>query len=143
MPYMFAGRSLRRMQGVHPILTQCATEALDRSHYDMTIPWMGGCRTPEQQKEIFDRGASRADGVEKISNHQTGMALDIEPVGYNASEPDKKYLASARNHFAQQMFNTFADMKARGDVPDGMSLHWGGLWGSTGWDKPHWELREQ
>lgn len=140
--YRWSERSQRRMQGVDPLLTRCATNALAQSRYDMTIPWMGGVRTPEQQKEIYDRGASKADGTNHLSYHQSGKALDIEPVGYNNTNPDKTYLAKARNHFAQQMFNEFSHMKASGMIPEHINLHWGGLWGSTGWDPQHWELRE-
>ena len=141
MTFQFGTRSLRRMQGVHPLLTYCATVALERSRYDMTIPWMGGVRSAEDQNALFKSGTSKADGVNDLSEHQKGLALDIEPVGYNIKKPDQKYLAAARNHFAQHMFDVFGEMKARGEVPAGVHIHWGGLWGSTGWDKPHYELK--
>lgn len=39
----------------------------------------GGFRTYEQQKEKFDRGASKCDGKIKISSHQYGQAVDLVP----------------------------------------------------------------
>lgn len=144
MRFKFGTRSMQRMDGVHPLLQQCAISALAKSQYDMTIPWMGGLRTADEQKEIFNRGASRCDGVEILSNHQSGNALDIEPVGYNKpGEVGPAYLSAVRNHFAQVMFNEFSRMKANGDIPEKMYLHWGGLWGSNGWDPQHWELVEK
>lgn len=140
--FKFGTRSHRRMQGVDPLLTGCAMNALAKSKYDMTIPWMGGVRTPEQQKEIFERGASKCDGVKVLSYHQTGLALDVEPVGYNKEQTNKSYLPKVRNHFAQLMFNEFGKLKADGVIPRDVYLHWGGLWGASGWDPQHFELRK-
>ena len=50
---------------------------LDKSKFDLTVPWLGGKRTTEQQAEIFSRGASTLDGVTKKSRHQRGLAVDI------------------------------------------------------------------
>ncbi|MTI13376.1 M15 family metallopeptidase [Sansalvadorimonas verongulae] len=140
--YKWGARSLRRMQGVNHLLTECATRALAKSRYDMTIPWMGGVRSAEEQKNIFDQGASKADGTNNLSYHQSGNALDVEPVGYNREQASNTFLPKARNQFAQLMFNEFSRMKARGEIPENVYLHWGGLWGASGWDPQHFELRE-
>ena len=34
-------------------------------------------RSPEEQKRLFDKGASMCDGVNKVSAHQTGRAFDL------------------------------------------------------------------
>ena len=65
------------MQGVNPILIEFADRLIKESKYDLTIPPHGGLRTAEEQKEIFNSGASKCDGYNKKSYHQTGNALDI------------------------------------------------------------------
>ena len=87
--------SRKRMEGVNPILIEFAERLLHESPYDLTIPWMGGLRTPEEQREIYDRGASRCDGVEKKSYHQSGNAIDI--VAY-AKTVDGMYDKDILNH---------------------------------------------
>ncbi len=143
--YKWGARSIERMTGVHPALIECATRALSKSNYDMTVPWMAGVRTPEQQNEIFKAGASKADGFKFLSNHQSGLAVDIQPVGYNKEESSQKSLSRARNHFAQLMFDSWNDMVKEGVVlgTHDHHIHWGGLWGSSGWDKPHFEMVEK
>ena len=127
------------MQGVNPILVTLAERTLAKSPYDMTIPWMGGFRNVEDQKEIFKMGNSKCDGVKNKSKHQIGNALDVEPVGYNKENFPKKQLAKARNKFAQLMFTEWQLMISEG-ITKGYILEWGGLWGSTGWDKPHYQI---
>ena len=69
--FKFGTTSRKRMQGVDPLLIECAERALALSKYDMTIPWMGGIRTAEEQNAIFKDGNSKCDGYEKKSYHQS------------------------------------------------------------------------
>ena len=126
--YEWGNRSKQRMKGVEPLLRECATAALYSSKYDMTIPWMGGLRTAEQQNRIFKTGNSQLDGHNKRSYHQTGKALDIIPVegGYTN---DKAF-----RHFAACMFTEWQKMNT------GLILEWGGHWENF-IDTPHWQIR--
>ena len=131
--FRFGNRSVDRMEGVNDLLVKCAIKALSKSSYDMTIPWMGGVRTALEQKDLFDAGNSKADGFDKRSFHQSGNALDIIPVigGYENIR--------VFNHFAKQMFSTWQLMIYLGEAKG--LLYWGGHFGESGWDKPHWEVR--
>ena len=126
-------RSLERAKGVNPLLLDCAMKALAISKYDMTVPWMGGVRTAEEQNGLFKEGNSKADGFDKISYHQTGNALDIIPVdgGYENTR--------GFNHFAKCMYESWQQKIYEGTAKG--ILHWGGLFGKDGWDKPHWEIK--
>jgi peptidoglycan L-alanyl-D-glutamate endopeptidase CwlK len=132
--YNWGNSSKERMRGVNSLLIECATRALRKSSYDMTIPWMGGLRTAEEQNEIFKAGNSKCDGYDKKSYHQTGMALDVIPVGV-----DPYANTEVLNHFAKKMFEAWQEMIYQG-AAKGL-LYWGGHWGASGWDKPHWEIR--
>ena len=61
MGFKWGRTSKRRMEGVNPLLIEFAERLIEASRYDLTIPWMGGVRTAEDQKEIYDRGASKCD----------------------------------------------------------------------------------
>lgn len=132
MSYQWGQRSLERMEGVNPILIQCATIALSKSQHDMTIPNFGGVRTAEDQNGLFKKGYSKADGYEKKSYHQSKNALDVIPVegGY---KNDKAF-----RHFAGKMFSAWQAMIAAGENK-GYTLEWGGHWQNF-IDVPHWQI---
>lgn len=134
MSYKFGSRSIDRMQGVNSDIIKCAELALSNSKYDMTVPWMGGVRTVEEQNAIFLEGNTKCDGYSKKSYHQSGNALDIIPVGSAPYTKTKEF-----NHFAQRMYESWQKLLVAGEVKG--LLCWGGLWGQSGWDKPHWEIR--
>ena len=141
------------MEGVHPLLVKCATDALSISKYDMTIPWMGGVRTAEEQNEIFQRGASKMDGYKKLSYHQPeaspgpeGCALDIDHYGYdwNLDDVVKNKIPMPRvyRHFAACMFHSWQNILITlfdETLDHAFRLEWGGHW-QTFVDVPHWQL---
>lgn len=137
--YKFGTRSEKRMQGVRVDLCMCARLALSRSKYDMTIPWMGGVRTADEQHKLYQDGNSNADGYEVKSYHQTGNALDVIPVARNMNDDPYKN-DKAFYKFAQVMFAAWQELLVNGKVTG--TLYWGGHFGSTGWDKPHWEVHD-
>ena len=51
----------------------------ERPIYDFML------RSAEEQKRLFDKGLSKCDGTEKISNHQKGIAADIYLVNDDGS----------------------------------------------------------
>lgn len=134
--FVFGTRSIRRWGGVNSYLVECAKRALSKSRYDMTIPWMGGVRTTEEQGDLFLDGVTKADGIKNLSYHQSGNALDVKPVGTDGYKKTRAF-----NHFAKLMFQEWQEMIYEGNI-DGR-LYWGGHFGKSGWDKPHWEIRER
>ena len=132
--YQFSQKSLARLEGVNPQLIECAKIALSRSNYDMTIPWRGGKRTAEQQNNIYKEGNSKCDGYDKLSYHQAGNAIDVIPCG---KEPYNN--TRVMNHFANLMLQVWQEMLVRGESKGVM--RWGGTFGSSGWDKPHYEIK--
>lgn len=119
--------SKRRMQGVNMDLVECATWVLEnKSRYDMTIPWMGGVRTEEEQKELFLDAHSQLDGTVNKSYHQSGNALDIIP--FNTDD-----ITEAHYEFACFMLERWIDKGYSG------KLQWGGNWKNS-WDKPHYQV---
>lgn len=76
-------------------------------------------RTASRQKWLFttQEGSTNCDGVNRLSNHQRGVAWDIACKGGNLY--DRKTIDRA------------------GAIGMEMGLVWGGSWG---WDSPHFEL---
>ncbi len=123
------------MQGVNSLLIECTTRALFKSKYDMTIPYMGGRRTANEQNLIFKEGNSNCDGYKILSAHQSGNAIDVIPVikGYKNIR--------AMNHFARLMLWEWQLMIAEGKA-EGYIMEWGGTYGSNSWDRPHYGIKK-
>ena len=136
MNYRFGTKSLKRIEGVDDEIVECAKRALARSRYDMTIPWMGGLRTAEEQRDIFDEGHSKCDGYEVKSHHQSGLAIDVIP--YVTDGRDPYSMTREMNHFARLMLEEWQSMLMECNA-SGIMV-WGGTFGRTGWDKPHFEI---
>lgn len=82
MGFQFGARSLRELKGVHPDLVAVVTDAIGQSAVDFGV--FDGIRTPQEQNELFRRGASTMDGFEKVGRHQVqssgfGHAVDLVP----------------------------------------------------------------
>ncbi|NLR94951.1 M15 family metallopeptidase [Flammeovirga agarivorans] len=138
--YIFGETSNKRRAGVDSLLIELTDRALAmmyrKGHCDMTIPLWGGKRSAEEQFKIFQQGNSELDGYEDKSYHQSGLAIDVIP--YVNGKGTYKFIEGFFD-FAQCMFTVWANMVAEGKTGSYV-LEWGGFWGSTGWDKPHWQL---
>ena len=146
MAYSFGKRSKERMEGVLPYLVECAHLTISQSIYDLTIPWMGGVRTSEEQNNIFKEGNSKCDGFDVLSYHQVeatpddefGHALDIIPVG-----PDPYKQTRILNYTGRLMLINWQELvfKYAQDGVDIGVMIWGGTFGASSWDRPHYEIR--
>ena len=126
------------MAGVNPDLIKVTNLAIKLTVIDFGIPADGGIRTAERQKELFDDGFSKADGVINLSNHQLGDALDFY------AYVDGK--ASWQSHHLAMV--AAAHLQAASML--GIKINWGGFWQRKvpkfkngipyGWDMAHIEL---
>ncbi len=131
-------KSLERMQGVNPILIDFASRLLHESPWDLTIGYLGGVRTAEEQRGLFDKGYSKCDGTHKKSYHQSGNAIDIIIYGKTV---DEMYDIEKLDHLGELGKEIWRDMWREGVVDDWTPI-WGGDWKSFV-DRPHWELRRK
>lgn len=139
MGFKFSERSKSRMAGVHPELVLVFHEALAVSPIDFGIPEHGGLRSAEEQHSLFLDNKSKADGYNKLSNHQSGNALDFYAYLNGAASWDKVHLAMV----AATILSTAARLKEQGKIS--ISIRWGGTFGNKGrsfhgWDYPHMEV---
>ncbi len=131
--YKFGSRSIKRMEGVDQALVDVAVRALEISSnridgIDFTIPKYGGLRTAKDQKKLFDRGASRADGVTNKSRHQLGKALDVIAYVDGSASFEDEHL----HKVAVCMLQAANELNVK--------LEWGGHW-KTFKDLPHYQIK--
>ena len=130
MSYQLSNRSLSRLKGVNPRLIAIIEDAIKTSPHDFGIPREGGRRSAEDQHVLFLKGASKCDGYEKKSYHQSGNAFDI--YGY----------ANGKAHWNIEILTEIAEhILEVAKVRHNINLIWGGNWKSFR-DYPHFEMRE-
>lgn len=127
--YKLSRRSLSRLQGVRSVLIAIAVDAIKESPYDFGIPQYGGLRSAEDQRELYDKGVSKCDGVKNKSYHQSGNAFDIFVIINGKATWEKKYYEPIA-----KLFKNIAKDKY------GIDLLWGGDF-VTFEDVPHFEIR--
>jgi len=135
MAYTLNNRSLVRLKGVNPSLIAIATTAKIDTPYNFEIADMGGFRTVADQKYLYASGrtrpgkiVTRADGVKKMSNHQSGNAIDIVCYDNGKITWDEKVFKEVAKHLKEVASKYY-----------GIELKWGGDW-TTFRESPHFEL---
>ena len=137
--YRFSKRSRERIKDINPILIKILEEAIKTSPYDFGIPRDGGFRTYRRQEELYARGRTTEQLIEKgitdlegrpdksritwtlKSYHMTGNAFDIYCYFDGRASWDMKYLEPIARHL----------IKVASDY--GIILSWGyDLWKKDG-----------
>jgi peptidoglycan L-alanyl-D-glutamate endopeptidase CwlK len=125
--YILSRSSKKNMLNIDSRLIEICDLALTISKVDFGIPSTGGLRTAEQQKELFEAGKSNCDGVNDLSYHQTGRALDFYAYVDGKASWNDLHLAMVATAFLQAAAQL------------GYPLKWGGNFKSFK-DFPHVEL---
>jgi peptidoglycan L-alanyl-D-glutamate endopeptidase CwlK len=128
--FVFGKKSKKKLKNVDEVVKRVCKRALEISTVDFSV--IDGFRTQEQQREMFDKGASELDGTMKISDHQTGMAVDVIPFlrGYDIWDTKDLTVRSAW----LELYRAFM----RAAMQEGVELEFGlGYNISGGRDWPH------
>lgn len=126
MMFKLGSNSKKNLYGVDAELYQVVERALTITKIDFGIPRDGGIRTAERQKELFDKGVSKADGYKNKSYHQTGKAFDVFAYVDGKASWDEQHLT----HIATAILAAASQL--------GVPLEWGGHWSSFV-DMPHFQ----
>lgn len=131
--YHLSTASKKNREGVDIRLIQTSDLAITLTIIDFGHDKYAGLRTPETQNQLFKRNKSRADGYDRLSEHQSGKALDFYAYvnGGASYAPEHLAMVAAAHLQAASML--------------GHRVKWGGLWKSGksklyGWDMPHIQL---
>ena len=121
--------SMKRREWVDPRLIEISDLAIKITKVDFGHPADGGLRTARRQRELFDAGKSKCDGVDRRSAHQSGRALDFYAYVDGKASWEVEHMAMVAAAFLQA-----ASLL-------GYKLKWGGLWSNFS-DMPHVELAD-
>jgi len=116
MSNKFGKASQERLDTVDPLLEEIMSYALSISVVDFGIPRNGGKRTAAEQNELFCNKASKCDGVNILSKHQSGLAVDV--VAY----VNRGYTYAKEYYYMIYQAVMFAAKKF------GVTIRWGGDW---------------
>jgi len=110
MTYKLSQRSLDRMEGVDERLVAVAKAAIGHTETDFGV--ICGLRTIEEQRELFNKGASKT----MKSKHIDGNALDL-----------MAYVGS-RGSWEIKLYFDIADAVKEAAIDVGVAMRWGAAW---------------
>ena len=145
--YKLGKGSLKKLESVHHDLVKIIKLAITRTPVDFGIS--EGHRSLERQKELYDQGKSKIDGINKKGKHNYSPSLAIDLYAYHPDIEVRKKLAydvPTLCIIAGVIISCADELKAKGDIKH--SLRWGGNWDNDGVilydqsfdDLPHFEL---
>lgn len=114
MTYVLGAKSLANLSGVHDDLVDVVKRAIELTEQDFSVH--EGLRTAERQAKLYKAGASKLDGVNQISRHQTGHAVDLVP-----------YVAG-QLRWEWELIFPIADAVRHAAVDLRIPIRWGGTW---------------
>lgn len=118
MSYRLSGKSLSKLEGVHPDLVAVVKRAIEITTQDFSVG--EGLRSIERQRELLSAGKSTT----MKSRHLTGHAVDLFPYPVSWDWEYFYPIADAMKQAADEL-----------NVP----IEWGGDWKSFP-DGPHFQL---
>jgi peptidoglycan L-alanyl-D-glutamate endopeptidase CwlK len=145
--YKLGKGSLKKLESVHHDLVKIIKLAITRTPIDFGIS--EGHRSLERQKELYDQGKSKIDGINKKGKHNYSPSLAIDLYAYHPDIEVRKKLAydvPTLCIIAGVIISCADELKAKGDIKH--SVRWGGNWDNDGVilydqsfdDLPHFEL---
>ncbi len=145
--YKLGKGSLKKLESVHHDLVKIIKLAITRTPVDFGIS--EGHRTLDRQKELYDQGKSKIDGINKKGKHNYSPSLAIDLYAYHPDIEVRKKLAydvPTLCIIAGVIISCADELKAKGDIKH--SIRWGGNWDNDGVilydqsfdDLPHFEL---
>lgn len=128
--YKFSKRSLDNLKNVDQRLVDICNELI--KEIDFTV--IEGYRTLERQKELFDTGFSKIDGIKKKGKHNYSPSLAIDIIPYKKGHNPFDGSEESTKMFKE--LNKAFDKVAK---KLGIKYEWGGNW-KTFVDLPHYQV---
>ena len=126
MNFKFSQKSLEKLASVDVKLQKLANEVLKISPFDFAIT--EGFRDRATQNKYFCEGKSKCDGINTLSKHQQGLAIDIMVYDENAK-------GTWQEKYYYQVAGIFKAVAKQMNI----NIRWGGDFKSI-LDMPHFEL---
>lgn len=117
MTYTLGPASRRELDGVHPDLAHVVVRAIAISTQDFSVH--DGIRTVDQQRELVARGASKTMNSKHLPQADGfGYAVDLVPY------------VNGKLRWEWPLIYPIADAMRQAGREFGVSIRWGGHWGS-------------
>lgn len=110
MTFKLSQRSMSNLDGVDERLRACVMRAIELTEIDFAV--ICGLRTIEEQKKLFDKGASKT----MKSKHLEGKAVDL-----------MAYI-DGRGSWELNVYDEVADAMKAAAKEQGLAIRWGAAW---------------
>ena len=149
MPYNFGNSSTTKLETCHADLQKIMQLAISRSRIDFGIS--EGHRSLERQKQLFDEGKSKIDGIDKKGKHNFDPSEAVDIYVYHPDTELRSKLAydkSSLSYIAGIIISCTEELIGKGEITH--TIRWGGNWDKDGViiqdqsfnDLPHFEIVE-
>ena len=124
MAFKLSGRSLNKLEGVHPVLVDTVKRAIEVSSVDFGVIY--GVRSLAEQKRLYEAKRSQTmKSKHLIQDDKTSHAVDL--MAYDGSNPSWDLV----------MYDDIADAMKAAALKTGAKIRWGAAWqidDITKWD---------
>lgn len=111
MTFKISKRSLDNLAGVDPRLVAVVQRAITLTAVDFAV--IEGLRTPQRQRELFEKGASQ---IAEGGKHVEGKAVDLMA------------FIGPRPSWELNLYDDIADAMKAAAIAENVGLRWGAAW---------------
>ena len=126
MAFKLSGRSLGKLEGVHPDLVETVKEAIKVSLVDFGVIY--GVRSLAEQQKLYDAGRSQTMKSRHLVQ-EDGYSHAVDLMAYDGSNPSWDIV----------MYDDIADAMKAAAKETGAKIRWGAAWNIdsiTDWERP-------
>ena len=126
MAFKLSGRSLNKLEGVHPTMVDTVKRAIEVSSVDFGVIY--GVRSLAEQKRLYEAKRSQTMKSKHLVQ-EDGYSHAVDLMAYDGSNPSWDIV----------MYDDIADAMKAAAKETGATIRWGAAWNIdsiTDWDRP-------
>ena len=124
--YKLSGRSLNKLEGVHPTMVDTVKRAIQLSKVDFGVIY--GVRSLAEQKRLYEAGRSQTMKSKHLVQ-EDGYSHAVDLMAYDGSDPSWDIV----------MYDDIADAMKAAAKETGAKIRWGAAWtidNIAEWERP-------
>jgi len=115
MAFKLSGRSLNKLEGVHPVLVDTVKRAIEVSSVDFGVIY--GVRSLAEQKKLYEAKRSQTMKSKHLVQ-EDGYSHAVDLMAYDGSDPSWDIV----------MYDDIADAMKEAAIETGAKICWGAAW---------------
>ena len=115
MAFKLSGRSLNKLEGVHPVLVDTVKRAIEVSSVDFGVIY--GVRSLAEQKKLYEAKRSQTMKSKHLVQ-EDGYSHAVDLMAYDGSDPS----------WDMVMYDDIADAMKEASIETGAKICWGAAW---------------